>query len=73
MSNRQFDLAQLREEQEREHAIEQHRERLAVQYEAVIVDGVPCCAECLEELPDHRIGVGICVPCLSRMERRGRR
>lgn len=73
MSNRQFDLAQLREEQEREHALEQHRERQAVRYEAVFIDGVPCCAECLEELPAHRIGAGICVPCLSGFEKRGKR
>ena len=38
----------------------------------VIIDGVPCCAECESEIPPARIaampGVGLCVACQQELE-----
>lgn len=36
-----------------------------------MIDGEPCCPDCLEPLERHRVEAGICVPCLELRERRG--
>lgn len=67
-----FEQAQRREEDERRAGIEAARRMVRHRYTPVTVDGVDHCHDCLEPLPDHRIPAGICVPCLTIREKKGR-
>ncbi|MDH5785342.1 MAG: hypothetical protein OEZ16_07005 [Chromatiales bacterium] len=69
MDEWQYEQAQRREVQEREAAIAEVRKRAARRYTPYMLDGEPCCPDCLEPLAAHRIEVGICVHCLSLRER----
>jgi hypothetical protein len=70
MDEWQFEQAQQRETEEREAAIAVVRARAARRYTPFMLDGEPCCPDCLEPLPAHRVEVGICVQCLTDRERR---
>lgn len=70
MDESQFEQAQQRETEEREAAIAEVRVRAARRYTPYMLDGEPCCPDCLEPLAAHRIEVGICVRCLTDRERR---
>lgn len=68
MDESQFEQAQQRETEEREAAIAEVRERAARRYTPYLLDGEPCCPDCLDPLPVHRVEVGICVQCLTDRE-----
>lgn len=70
MDERYHDMAREREERQRQQAIADHRERAQRRFVPYMLDGIPCCPECLEPLAQHRVEVGICVPCLADKERR---
>lgn len=70
MDERYHDMAREREERQRQQAIADHRERAQRRFVPYMLDGIPCCPECLEPLAEHRVEVGICVPCLADIERR---
>lgn len=70
MNERQFEMAQLREEQERAAALQALQQRRAIRFSPLMLDGEPCCPKCHEPLAEHRKPVGICVDCLSNIERR---
>lgn len=70
MNERQFEMAQRREEQERAAALQALQQRQARRFAPLMLDGEPCCPHCHEPLPDHRLQAGICVSCLAGIERR---
>jgi RNA polymerase-binding transcription factor DksA len=52
-----------------EAAIREQLRRVVRRVRALTIGGVPCCPGCAEPLPPHRKQAGICVRCLSDLER----
>jgi hypothetical protein len=68
----QYEMAQRRETEERAARVAEIQELAKRRFTPYMLDGEPCCPDCLEPLPAHRVEVGICVRCLTEREQRER-
>lgn len=73
MDEKYHEQAKENERRQREDGIAKVREAANRRYTPYMLDGEPCCPDCLEPLPEHRLTVGICVPCLARREKQEKR
>lgn len=72
MDEKYHEQAKEVERRQREAGIAKVREAAKRRFTPYMLDGEPCCPDCLEPLPAHRLEAGICVPCLARREQQER-
>lgn len=64
-----LDVASRAEAQWLEDKLREQAERAKPRFVALDFGGVPHCAECQRPLKSHRVEAGICVPCLTVIEK----